>query len=46
MVADEFSAPGKRPDYPIVVLFCVRNLARPHPSSEQVKILRKGKDLS
>src|SRR2546426_10564703 len=37
VLANKFGAPRKRPYYAITVAFCVRNLARAHPSSEQIK---------
>src|SRR6185369_17277445 len=42
MLAYEFSAPGERPHDSIVIFFCMRNLARTHPSSEHPKNLRTG----
>src|SRR6266567_982965 len=37
VLTNEFSAPRKRPYYAIIVASCVRNLARAHPSSKQIK---------
>src|SRR6266513_3918184 len=37
VLANKFGAPRKRPYYTIIVAFCMRDLARPHPSSEQIK---------
>src|SRR3989442_897182 len=39
VLPNKFGAPRKRPYYAIIVAFCVRNLARAHPSSEQIKKL-------
>src|SRR5712692_6196592 len=36
VLANKFGAPRKRPYDAIIVAFCVRNLARAHPSSEQI----------
>src|SRR5207302_1264429 len=37
VLANKFGAPRKRPYDAIIVAFCVRNLARAHQSSEQIK---------
>jgi hypothetical protein len=35
VLGNEFQSPGKRAHDTIVVAFCMRNLARSHPLSEQ-----------